>query len=336
MEQLTIAIDFGDTFTAAPELWTSFINEAMKQGHRVICVSAFPPQNEWCVQHRVSKLPAGVTVYGSWGNKKRKFMKNIHNINVDIWIDDTPDMIVGEENWEPTPEQIKAETVVIKKPEQNSEIEINLSAMKQWFGDDDSWRSKFDYGYSWSNHENTKTFLEEEFLNEFVPTKVENLLEIAVGYGRATKIIQHYCNNLFGTDLNQNCVDFCKKQLPNGIFEVTDGVSIPFKDTLFDIIFSFDSLVHANAVIIEKYINQIAERLKPNGIAMIHHSCSGINLIEGFKHDEGFGVGNRTDMTKELMVEFCNRNGLKIIKQKDLYLLPNGNFNDTFTVFGKR
>ena len=49
-----------------------------------------------------------MTVYGSWGHKKRKFMKS-HNINVDIWIDDTPDMIVGDETWTPTIEEVSRE-----------------------------------------------------------------------------------------------------------------------------------------------------------------------------------------------------------------------------------
>ena len=32
-----------------------------------------------------------------------------HNINVDIWIDDTPDMIVGDETWTPTIEEVSRE-----------------------------------------------------------------------------------------------------------------------------------------------------------------------------------------------------------------------------------
>ena len=41
MEPLIIAIDFDDTFSADPELWTAFILNAQQRGHKIICVSAF-------------------------------------------------------------------------------------------------------------------------------------------------------------------------------------------------------------------------------------------------------------------------------------------------------
>ena len=43
-------------------------------------------------------------------------------------------------------------------------------------------------------------------------------------------------------------------------------------DASIDFAFSFDSLVHAEANILESYISELARVLKANAIAFIHHS----------------------------------------------------------------
>lgn len=46
-------------------------------------------------------------------------------------------------------------------------------------------------------------------------------------------------------------------------------------DQSIDFVFSFDSLVHAEADVFEAYIVQLADKLKPNGVGFIHHSNLG-------------------------------------------------------------
>jgi SAM-dependent methyltransferase len=47
------------------------------------------------------------------------------------------------------------------------------------------------------------------------------------------------------------------------------------EDGSIDFAFSFDSLVHADADVIEAYLEQLAHKLKPDGIGFIHHSNCG-------------------------------------------------------------
>jgi len=47
------------------------------------------------------------------------------------------------------------------------------------------------------------------------------------------------------------------------------------QDKSIDFVFSFDSLVHAEAKVIEAYLNQLAMKLSQNGIGFIHHSNLG-------------------------------------------------------------
>ena len=46
-------------------------------------------------------------------------------------------------------------------------------------------------------------------------------------------------------------------------------------DRTVDFAFSFDSLVHADEEPIQNYINQLSTKLKPDGVAFIHHSNIG-------------------------------------------------------------
>ena len=211
-----------------------------------------------------------------------------------------------------------------------SDIQENLKLMKLWYGDDYAWRNQYDYGEVWQSAEGVKSFLDNIVIKEYIPNKVNNLLEIACGYGRVTKALKIYCNNLFGIDINQNCVDYCQKELfPQDIFKLTDGLTIPF-DIQFDVIFSFDSLVHSDKGVVESYINEISKKLNPNGIMIIHHPCMGPHLDKN-----GNSIGGRGNATKALVSDYCINNGLTIINQIDMYLLPNGFYNDTFTIAKK-
>jgi hypothetical protein len=46
-------------------------------------------------------------------------------------------------------------------------------------------------------------------------------------------------------------------------------------DDSIDFVFSFDSLVHAEADVMQAYLNQLVRKLKLNGVGFIHHSNIG-------------------------------------------------------------
>jgi len=102
------------------------------------------------------------------------------------------------------------------------------------------------------------------------------ILEIAPGHGRWTQFLQDHCTSLIGVDLATTCVSECRSKFksdPRLHFEVGDGRKLPMvTDASIDFAFSFDSLVHAEADILESYASELARVLKPNAIAFLHHS----------------------------------------------------------------
>jgi Methyltransferase domain len=105
------------------------------------------------------------------------------------------------------------------------------------------------------------------------------ILEIAPGYGRWTQFLKGMCANLILVDLSERSINACRKRFAGDshlTYHVNDGKSLDMVvDESIDLAFSFDSLVHAEDVVISSYISQLSKKLKQNGVAFIHHSNLG-------------------------------------------------------------
>ena len=90
---LKIAIDYDDTWTAAPELFSIFVQMAAALGHEVFLVTSRPGHGMEKIDS--NKLPSHLRsrVFYAAGTAKRTFMQR-YGIEIDIWIDDKPDYIV--------------------------------------------------------------------------------------------------------------------------------------------------------------------------------------------------------------------------------------------------
>jgi ubiquinone/menaquinone biosynthesis C-methylase UbiE len=113
---------------------------------------------------------------------------------------------------------------------------------------------------------------------EFLPAP--SVLEIAPGYGRWTKYLLSQSESYVGVDLSESCVRTCVKRFAdrsNATFVVNDGMTLPMvADQSVDFVFSFDSLVHVEADVIDSYLREFSRILRPDGVAFIHHSNVGI------------------------------------------------------------
>lgn len=101
------------------------------------------------------------------------------------------------------------------------------------------------------------------------------ILEIAPGHGRCTAHLLPYAKRYVGIDLSAQCVAYCTSRFAGtgARFFVNDGRSLDAAGSeQFDLVFSFDSLVHVDADAIASYVSQIVSLLKPDGIAWLHHS----------------------------------------------------------------
>jgi SAM-dependent methyltransferase len=187
-----------------------------------------------------------------------------------------------------------------------------------------------------------------------VPTGT--ILEIAPGYGRWTQFLKDLCDRLVIVDLTEACIDHCRQRFAgdtNISFHVNDGRSLSMvEDGSVDFAFSFDSLVHADPGVIGGYLEELAEKLAPEGVGFIHHSNAGslrrVSEISRRVPDRVFGPLMRhgvivnlaawrdTQMTAATFRHQCERVGLSCIAQElvsweyGLYLL------DSFSIFTRQ
>jgi ubiquinone/menaquinone biosynthesis C-methylase UbiE len=186
---------------------------------------------------------------------------------------------------------------------------------------------------------------------------VGKILESAPGFGRWTNLLRGHCKQLVGVDLNGNCIDRCRQRFAGDSsmsFYVNDGRSLPMtSDASIDFIFSFDSLVHVEAGVIDAYLAEFARVLTPKGTAFIHHSnfadCLAGPLATKLTHipvnrhlmwrTGAFGVKpnyhwRAESVSSGIVRELCRRHNLYCARQE----LVNwgGDFlNDCFSVISR-
>jgi ubiquinone/menaquinone biosynthesis C-methylase UbiE len=116
------------------------------------------------------------------------------------------------------------------------------------------------------------------------------ILEIAPGFGRWTQFLVEQCQRLILVDVSEKCITACRKRFcdRNHVeYHVNDGRSLAaIGESSVDFVFSFDSLVHVEADVIESYVNEVARILKTDGTAFLHHSnhgeLSALTAIQNF------------------------------------------------------
>ena len=102
------------------------------------------------------------------------------------------------------------------------------------------------------------------------------ILEIAPGYGRWTHFLRDLCDELIIVDIAEAAIEYCRDRFAaddHVSSYVNDGTSLAMvEDESIDLLFSFDSLVHAELDVMTGYLSELARILAPNGVAFVHHS----------------------------------------------------------------
>jgi 2-polyprenyl-3-methyl-5-hydroxy-6-metoxy-1,4-benzoquinol methylase len=193
----------------------------------------------------------------------------------------------------------------------NLEMQENIRQNHVQWDNRQSWETMYNKGFAWGD----ETFMKGILEKYFYPHKpvFKNVFEIAVGYGRLTEQIIDKAKLYIGIDLAQCCVDFCNSKFAGkGIFYTTDGVTIPVENVKFDLIISWDSMVHMDKEIIKNYLKNMKGLLSEDGTCFLHHFSGTGNAATGW----------RSNMTKEFMIAYCKELGYKIEQIYDLNLNP--------------
>ena len=88
---MRIALDFDETFTEDPVLWTAFVVKAKTRLHIVTFVT-YRPDNEDNADIEYEAECLGIDIVYTAGRQKQ------HCFNADVWIDDSPETIVKYTN----------------------------------------------------------------------------------------------------------------------------------------------------------------------------------------------------------------------------------------------
>jgi SAM-dependent methyltransferase len=114
-------------------------------------------------------------------------------------------------------------------------------------------------------------------IHAFVPAGT--VLELGPGQGRFSQFLKDLCDELILVDVAAYALDACRRRLEGAghvRYHVGDGRSLPMvAQRSVDFAFSFDSLVHAEADVLEAYAGELAAKLAPDGVAFLHHSNMG-------------------------------------------------------------
>lgn len=100
---MIIAIDFDETYTRDPALWDALLSAALVRGHRVFCVSARHDRQMGEVRDTIGLLIGPEACFGTGGAPKRRFMAEVADTYIDVWIDDAPESVVEIPDPEPGP-----------------------------------------------------------------------------------------------------------------------------------------------------------------------------------------------------------------------------------------
>ena len=174
-------------------------------------------------------------------------------------------------------------------------------------------------------------------IHRYMPA--QTILEIAPGFGRWTQFLKDLCNDLIIVDLSEKCIQACKRRFISCShiqYYVNDGKSLGFlPDGSVDFVFSYDSLVHAEADVVEAYVHELGRKLSRDGVGFIHHSNLGEYTAAGANITEPTHW-RAPSMTADSFTRYATRSGLECISQEIINWGSGPYLIDCITVFTKK
>lgn len=194
------------------------------------------------------------------------------------------------------------------------DIESNIAWNTQRWGQHVGWREHDQYGYRWGRGVQQTVGSVAKLADDFLAPHLEGrydlrVLEIAPGAGRFTAELIRRAREMCLVDLVPSALDVCRERFryyPTPItYAVNDGQSLDVvPGGEWDLVASYDSMVHMHPDVIAGYVDSAADRLAVGGLLWFDTSGNGERE-----------PGHRTDMTAERMVELAEKAGLDVLAQ---------------------
>lgn len=153
------------------------------------------------------------------------------------------------------------------------------------------------------------------FKLEFDKLNLENVIEIACGWGRH---LPHYINlasKITLVDILEENISICKERFKNEnkiTYYKNNGYNLEELETgEYTAVFSYDSMVHFELFDVYEYLKDIYRVLQQGGKALLHHS----NYSSDYKADFSNAPHARCFMDKQIISYMAHRIGFKVVSQ---------------------
>lgn len=195
----------------------------------------------------------------------------------------------------------------------------NLKEYDNYFNiiKDIDWKPFYNHGYLSLNNSNFFNYDEEDACWSFQCnlyahllklinfTNEINLLDIGCGLGHGPNIYYKYFNlkNITAIDLHKNNIDFAKNNFKNVLYLVEDATKLSFKDNVFDVITSVETL-HCYRYTYHFY-KEAYRVLKSNGYLLVtdlYVPYKDDNLVEDFFNRSGFWIKEKINITDNVLL----------------------------------
>jgi len=91
---MIISVDYDGTYSADPATFDLIISEFQQNGHKVIIVTARGDNEPVTINPNLD-----LEVFYTEGTDKDPYMRDKHDIDVDIWVEDRPQSVGKVDNW---------------------------------------------------------------------------------------------------------------------------------------------------------------------------------------------------------------------------------------------
>lgn len=176
----------------------------------------------------------------------------------------------------------------------------------------------------WNNYfKDAEPEIQHEWRNTIWP-RIQNadfdtVLELAPGAGRNTQMLLPLAREIYLVDVNEYALDKCRKRFASHAgaarlhYYKNDGCSLSeIPDASVTFIYTWDSMVHFDKLVIRSYLAEFARVLKPGGTGFVHHSNYGtVTPRVDFKNNPQW----RSNMTADLFRQYCGAQGLDCYDQ---------------------
>lgn len=184
-------------------------------------------------------------------------------------------------------------------------------------------RHDFDYFPVMQQHFGWKVYDEPPFVfyaTELTHPRADDVvLEIGCGFGQWMVPLSKLVKMVVGVDISDRLrtkamEKFVEYGIKNAAFVVNDGLTLPFSDGLFSLVYSVSVFQHMPRSTVAGYIAETKRVLKRGGRFAFHfrHADDGIYAEDiGVLHDGDFSVGWTKQEAEKLILE-CGLHGVAI------------------------